>query len=112
MNYSFIKLLNQIKTAFRSKKLKVTVKYSAQNLRFLKFLVSHGFLSSITKKGNMLTLFLKYESPITPAFAGVSITSKISHQRPVYLRQDSGLNLVVNLTNNNSKYTRLLARFR
>ena len=56
MNYSFLRILNDIKTALLIKKLTITVKYSKQNFLFLRYLQTQGFISSIVKKGKIVII--------------------------------------------------------
>jgi len=112
MNYSFLRILNDIKTALLIKKLTITVKYSKQNILFLRYLQIQGFISSIVKKGKIVIICLKYDSQLVPIISGISISSKTSHNRPKRLFDSSISNLTVNLTTSKKKYTQLLARFR
>lgn len=112
MNHSFLTLLNEIKMTLQVKKLNMTIKYSKQNLQFLQYLRKQGFLSSVIKKKRTLLIILKYELSLIPALSSVSISSKISRQRPKKLVNNKMSNLTINLTENDDKYTRLLARFR
>jgi len=114
MNNLFLRILNNIKIAHRAKKLTLTVKYSKQNLLFLRYLLRHGFINNVVKSNKVLIIFLKYDSFLGVVFSGASISSKGSHQRSKnFLQKAHGnSNLIINLNENTNKYTRLLARFR
>ena len=112
MNYSFIKLLNDIKVAFQAKRLNTTIKYSKQNLDFLRYLLNRGFLSSLTRKKTILIVGLRYDLFLTSSLSGFSINSKISNQRPKKRINSTRSNLTINLTKSDHLSTLLLARFR
>jgi ribosomal protein S8 len=113
MTFSFLKLLNNIRTGWRLKKRRIVVNYSKQNLFFSYFLKNRGLITSVTKHQEKLTIELSYDFNFNPSLVMASIVSKTTHQRP--LKKSKTIktkNFIMNLVSTKHTYTKLLARFR
>jgi ribosomal protein S8 len=111
MNFSFLQLLNKILMALRIKKYKLKLKYSKQNLQFLKFLKEKGFISSITRNNKVLFIFLRYDKYTSPVLNDASINSKNGQKSSQKYLSYLATNYIIDLKACNSDKTRLLARF-
>jgi ribosomal protein S8 len=111
MNFSFLRVLNKIQTALRVKKYKIHLKYSEQNMIFLKFLQENGFIAGIVRNKSLLSVFLSYDRFLTPILRATSICSRKGYKRPEKRLAELSTNYLINLKANDNKKTRLLARF-
>jgi|TARA_B110000046_G_scaffold140434_1_gene146996 ribosomal protein S8 len=112
MNFSFLQVLNKITMALRLKRYKLHLKYSKQNVLFLEFLKEKGFIVTITRNSNILSIFLKYDIYLAPVLNSLSVVLKKGHKhRQKRLRSYLKTNYITNLKAYNTNKSRVLARF-
>lgn len=118
MNHSFIQFFNSHRTAITRKKKKITVNYSQQNVLFAEFLLKNhyifGFETNNNRKKKKLVLFLKYDQKKASAIVDFSLTSKTSSPKR-QTKMNALLehnNFIINITSEQKKFARLLARMR
>lgn len=111
MNYSIVRLLNELKKNFKLKKLKLIVKNTKQNLLFFQYLQEKNVIHCIVNQKENLVIFLKYDVNFNPSISSFSTISKKSHQRPsINSKALKNKNFIVNLTTTKTFKTKLLAR--
>lgn len=111
MNFSFLKLLNKVKTALLIKRYKLDVKHTKQNILFLQFLKQNGFVSAITKNSGVLSIFLAYDADINPILNNASIMLKKGYKHPKRYKTFLNRNNILTLKTQQNNNSRLLARF-
>ena len=111
MNFSFLKLLNKVKTALLIRRYRLDVKHTKQNILFLQFLKENGLVSAITKNCGVLSIFLAYDADINPILNNASIALKKGHKRPRRHKTFLNTNNIITLKTQQGKSSRLLARF-
>jgi ribosomal protein S8 len=117
MDYSFIQIFNEYRLAVIKKKTKFSIRYSRQNLLFVKFLLQKKLISGIytqQQKNKYITLFLKYDSNMLSSIMDYSLSSKVAFKSPTLKSrvQNKQQNFTINIMTNQGKYSRFLARIR
>jgi len=116
MDYSFIQIFNEYRLAVIKKKTKFSIRYSRQNLLFVKFLLQKKLISGIytQQQNKYITLFLKYDSNMLSSIIDYSLSSKVAFKSSMLKSrvQNKQQNFTINIMTNQGKYSRFLARIR